>query len=128
MTTRRRFVQILPVAGAAAWMAACSDKAAPPAPAATPAPARAPAAAPAPAAPATTAPVDEKEPLAVSLGYVADAARADTAKYKTYAAGQTCGNCALFTGKPGDVTGPCPVFAGRHVSSTGWCGSYAKKV
>jgi hypothetical protein len=135
MTTRRRFIEILPL-GAAAFLAACSDKAAPPAPAAAPAaatppppapapaPEPAPMAAPAPAATASQAPVagatmplvDEKDPIAVSLGYVADATRADAAKYKSYAAGQTCGNCALFGGKAGDAIGPCPLYAGRQVS------------
>jgi hypothetical protein len=71
--------------------------------------------------------VDEKDPVAVSLGYVADASRADATKYKTYAAGQACANCALYAGKPGDATGPCPLYGGRQVAAKGWCGSYAKK-
>jgi len=71
--------------------------------------------------------VDEKDPVAVSLGYVADATRTDTAKYKTYAAGQVCDNCALYTGKAGDAAGPCPLFAGRQVAAKGWCVSYVKK-
>ena len=71
--------------------------------------------------------VDEKDPAAVGLGYVADASRADTAKFKAYTAGSACGNCALFAGKPGDVSGPCPLFAGRQVSAKGWCSAHAKK-
>jgi High potential iron-sulfur protein len=127
-TTRRRFVEILPLAGAAVWATGCGDKATAPAPAAAPAPApAAPAPAAAPAPTASTAVVDEKDPVAVTLGYVSDASRADTTKYKTYAAGQNCANCALYTGKAGDATGPCPLFGGRQVAAAGWCGSYAKK-
>ena len=82
---------------------------------------------PAPVAGAAMPMVDEKDPAAVSLGYVADATRADAAKYKTYAAGQACGNCALFGAKVGDAAGPCPLYAGRHVPSKGWCSADAKK-
>ena len=136
-TTRRRFIEILPLAGVG-LLAACSEKAATPPPtqpaAATPAADPAPAA----AAPAATPPapvagggampmVDEKDPAAVGLGYVADASRADAAKFKTYAAGSACGNCALFAGKPGEVSGPCPLFAGRQVSAKGWCSAHVKK-
>jgi len=134
MTTRRRFIEIVPLAGFG-LLAACSDKAPPPAAAPTaPAPAPPPVAdAPAatPAAPAAaaanTTPVDPAEPAAMALGYVVDATKADTAKFKTYAAGQLCSNCALFGGKAGDASGPCPLFAGRAVSAKGWCSGYVKK-
>ena len=72
--------------------------------------------------------VDPKDPVAQGLGYVAEAAQADTSKYKTYAAGQACSNCALYGGKVGEAAGPCPLFAGKHVSAKGWCSAYAKKV
>jgi hypothetical protein len=71
--------------------------------------------------------VDEKDPQAVALGYVADATKADKAKYKTYAAGQHCGTCALFQGKATDAAGNCPLFAGKQVATSGWCSAYAKK-
>jgi hypothetical protein len=127
--TRRRFIEVIPLAGAASWLVACSDKAPAPAPMVAPAPAPLADAAPAsPAAPATTATlVDEKEPAAVALGYVAVASRADTTRFKNYAAGQACSNCALYGGKPGDATGPCPLFAGRLVAGPGWCSGYVKK-
>ena len=123
MNTRRRFIEILPLAGLS-LLAACSDKAA--APAASPAPA-APTAKPVEAAAAPQAAVDPAEPAAVALGYVADASQADSAKYKTYVAGQACANCALYAGKAGGATGPCPLFAGRQVAAKGWCSAYAKK-
>ena len=131
--TRRRFIEVIPLAGAASWLAACSDKAPPPAPAPAPTVAPAPVAEVASASPAAPAPaatatlVDEKEPAAVALGYVAVASRADTTRFKNHAAGQACSNCALYGGKPGDATGPCPLFAGRQVAAPGWCSGYVKK-
>jgi hypothetical protein len=71
--------------------------------------------------------VDPADGAATALGYVALASKADTSKFKTYAAGQACGNCALFGGKAGDAAGPCPLFAGKQVSAAGWCSAYAKK-
>ncbi len=71
--------------------------------------------------------VDEKDPQAVALGYVSDAKKVDIRKYPKYAAGQHCGNCALFQGKAGDAVGPCPLFAGKVVATAGWCSAWAKK-
>ena len=147
--TRRRFVVMVPFAGVA-LLAACSDKAA--APAAPPAPpesdagnppaavgSTAPIAAPPPtqaAAPTLPAPsasggalpaLTTSDPTAVALGYVPLASQADAVKYPKYAAGQACGNCALFGGKAGDASGPCPLFAGKSVNATAWCSGYTKK-
>jgi High potential iron-sulfur protein len=71
--------------------------------------------------------VAASDPLAVSLGYVAVAAQADTTKFPKFAAGQACSNCALFQGKAGDAAGPCPLYAGKQVAAAGWCSGYAKK-
>ena len=71
--------------------------------------------------------VDEKDPTAAALGYVADAAKANKAKYSTYAAGQNCSACALYQGKAGDAAGPCPLYAGKQVAAKGWCSAFAKK-
>ena len=71
--------------------------------------------------------VDEKDPQAAGLGYVADAKRVDTKKHTKYAAGQTCANCALYQGKPTDKAGGCPLFAGKQVAGAGWCSAWAKK-
>lgn len=148
MTTRRQLIQSIPAlplmtaAGATALLAACGEKKAvevvvpAPAPAAAPAPApapapvaEAPAATPAPAAAtAATGPlVDEKDPAAVGLGYVADATKADKTKYAQYVAGSACSNCALYQGAAGSAQGGCPLFAGKQVSAKGWCSAYAKK-
>jgi hypothetical protein len=101
MTSRRRFIQIVPLAGVSLLAAR--------------------------AATAQGALVNEKDQQAVGLGYVADATKADKTKFKTYAAGQNCGNCALFQGKPTDAAGGCPLFAGKQVAAKGWCSAYAKK-
>ena len=101
MSTRRQFVQWIPVA--ACGMATV------------------------PAARAQTSLVDEKGPQASALGYVADATKADKAKYKQYAAGQACANCALYQGKPADAAATCPLFAGKQVAAKGWCSAYATR-
>lgn len=71
--------------------------------------------------------LDEKEPQAMALGYVADASRANKAKFPSYAAGQACANCSFYQGKPADVLAPCPLYAGKRVAAKGWCSAYAKK-
>lgn len=99
MTARRQFIQLIPAAGLAAVGIRSAH---------------------------AQAKLDEKAPNAVALGYVHDAAKADKAKFKNYAAGQHCGNCALYQGKA-DPWGGCPLFAGAQVASAGWCSAYAKK-
>jgi hypothetical protein len=101
MTSRRSFIQILPLAGALALGAR-------------------PALADAPK-------VDEKDPQAVALGYVADAARVDKAKFAKYTPGQACASCQLYQGKATDPTAPCAIFAGKQVAGKGWCSAYVKK-
>ncbi|RPH45207.1 MAG: iron permease [Burkholderiales bacterium] len=71
--------------------------------------------------------VAENDPQAAALSYKADATKVDKAKQPKYAAGQICGNCALFQGKPADASGGCPLFAGKAVATKGWCSAYAKK-
>jgi hypothetical protein len=76
---------------------------------------------------AQPAKVDEKDPQAFALGYVSDATNADAKKFPKYAAGQRCGNCALYQGKPTDPAAPCPLFAGKQVLAGAWCSAWAKK-
>lgn len=101
MTSRRQFIQIVPVAGAALLGGRHAL--------------------------AQGAPVDPKDPQAAALGYVTDAGKADKAKFKNWTAGASCGNCALYQGKPTDATAPCPLFQGKVVAVKGWCSAYAKK-
>ena len=97
MTSRRRFISLLPLAGAATW------------------------------ARAQQVPLDPKDPQAVALGFVQDATKADKAKFPKYANDQACGSCALFQGAAGASTGPCAIYAGKAVPSKGWCSAYTKK-
>lgn len=71
--------------------------------------------------------LDEKDPQAVALGYVADAKKVDVKKYPKFAAGQLCSNCALYQGKATDKAAACPLFAGKQVAGPGWCNAWVKK-
>ena len=71
--------------------------------------------------------VAETDPQAAALGYKADAAKVDKAKFPKYTAGQLCTNCALFQGKADAAAGGCSLFAGKQVAGKGWCTAYAKK-
>jgi len=42
--------------------------------------------------------VNDKDPQAQALGYVADASKVDTKKYPKFVAGQNCTNCSLYQG------------------------------
>ena len=68
-TSRRRFIQIVPAAGASLLVGRAAF---------------------------AQAMVDEKDATAASLGYVADTTKADQKKYPKHAADQSCTNCALF--------------------------------
>jgi hypothetical protein len=76
---------------------------------------------------ADAAMVSESDPTALSLGYKPNAAQVDKAKFPKFQTGQSCANCQLFQGKPGDPNGACPIFGGKLVSSSGWCNAYVKK-
>ena len=67
--------------------------------------------------------VSESDPTATALGYKADATKAANRKDKT----AVCGNCSLYSGKPGAADGPCSVFGGKLVSAKGWCTAWVKK-
>ena len=71
--------------------------------------------------------LDEKDPQALALGYVAEAGKADKKKYPKYAAGQNCANCALYQAKAGAAQGGCPLFGAKQVAAKGWCSAWAKK-
>lgn len=99
MTTRRHFITLIPVAGAGLMASTAWAQAL----------------------------VDEKDAVAVSLGYHADASKIDKAKQAKYVAGSACSNCQLYQGKAGATSGPCPIYAGKLVSAKGWCTAYVKK-
>jgi hypothetical protein len=103
MTTRRRFIRIVPAAALALALAAART------------------------ASAQVAKLEETDPQAVALGYRHDAAKVDAKKFTTYAAGHNCANCQLFQGKPGEALGPCGAVGGKLVNAKGWCVAWARK-
>ena len=99
MTTRRRFISLIPVVSLGTSTLARAD----------------------------AAMVDPKDPTAVQLGYVTDATKVDKAKYPKYEAGQTCSNCALYQGAAGSAQGPCPLYQNKQVLAKAWCSAWVKK-
>jgi High potential iron-sulfur protein len=71
--------------------------------------------------------LDEKDPAAVGLGYVADTTKADAKKYPKHTKDQKCNNCALYQGKATDAAAGCPLFGTKQVAGAGWCSAWAKK-
>ncbi len=77
---------------------------------------------------APPAKVNEKDSVAVALGYVADAKPVDTPARPPSQAGSTCSSCSWYQGKPGDAAGgACTFFPGKNVDANGWCRMYNKK-
>ncbi len=81
------------------------------------------------AAPALAQPamVSEKDPTAIALGYTPDTTKVDARKFPKHTAAQTCRNCQLFSGKPGDAVGGCTIFTGKMVVANGWCSAHVPK-
>ena len=76
---------------------------------------------------AQAAKLDEKDPQAVALGYVADTNKADNKKFPKHTKDQKCNNCALYQGKATDAFAGCPLFGVKQVAGPGWCSAWAKK-
>jgi hypothetical protein len=68
----------------------------------------------------------ETEPAAIGLGYKADVASVDKAKFPKYVDGQNCANCQLYVSKSADA-GTCGIFPGKLVAGKGWCNAWVKK-
>ena len=71
--------------------------------------------------------LDEKDPQAVALGYVADTKKVDTKKFPKHTNDQRCNNCALYQGKATDAYAGCPLFGTKQVAGPGWCSAWGKK-
>ena len=70
--------------------------------------------------------LDIKDPTAIALGYVENAAKVTVAKEPTFKAGNHCGNCALYVNaqeKAGYA--PCGAVGGKLVAKAGWCKAFA---
>ena len=71
--------------------------------------------------------LSEKGPIALALGYRADAATVDLSKYPTKAgdaaAPQLSSNCSLYAAT-GEGVGKCAAIPGRLVAGAGWCSAW----
>lgn len=72
--------------------------------------------------------LDVKDPAAIALGYVENAARVDVKKYPDYAPGSNCENCLQLQGTAGNNYRPCGLFPGKLVSVSGWCKSWTPEM
>jgi hypothetical protein len=71
--------------------------------------------------------LDEKDPLAVAMGYVHDAKKVDAAKVPQYKPGSLCSNCMQIQGKDGEQWRGCNIFPGKLVNANGWCKVWVPK-
>jgi len=75
--------------------------------------------------------LSEDDPIAMALGYKADANQVDTAKYPkragTQGAKQLCSNCTLYTATT-DGMGLCSAIPGKLVTGAGWCQAWVGNV
>lgn len=65
--------------------------------------------------------VNDKDPVAVALGYTSDAAAIDQKTNPTHRQGAHCANCAWYQPVTGAAAGQCSYFPGKLVNSHGWC-------
>ena len=72
--------------------------------------------------------LNAKDPAAVALGYVENAARVDPQKYPAYVKGSTCENCLQLQGRAGDAYRPCGLFSGKLVAASGWCSEWTAEM
>jgi len=70
--------------------------------------------------------LDPHEPTAMTLGFVNDSAKVDSAANPAHTADQNCANCEQFLGKPSDIRGGCVLFPGKGVPAAGWCKVWRK--
>jgi hypothetical protein len=71
----------------------------------------------------------ETDPMAVGLGYKADANKADpktTKRNGKDAKTMVCATCMFYT-KVDDKSGNCQLFPNNRVEAKGYCNSYQKK-
>jgi High potential iron-sulfur protein len=72
--------------------------------------------------------LDVKDPAAVKLGYVEQAASVDKKKFPSFEKGSTCENCAQLQGTAGAAYRPCTLFPGKSVAVAGWCSGWAPEI
>jgi hypothetical protein len=77
---------------------------------------------------ATAEKLSVKDPAAVALGYVLNAAGVDVKKYPSYVKDSNCENCLQLQGTAGDTYRPCAAFKGKLVSVSGWCSAWTAEM
>ena len=79
----------------------------------------------------TPAILKEDEPIALALGYKADAAAVDAAKYPKRQGPkgdvQFCSTCSLYSERGSSGYGPCTAIPGKLVAGLGWCNAWIPK-
>jgi hypothetical protein len=72
--------------------------------------------------------LDVKDPAAVALGYVENAAQVDMKKYPAFVKGSNCDNCLQLQEKAGSDYRPCALFPGKLVAVSGWCSGWTPEM
>jgi hypothetical protein len=72
--------------------------------------------------------LDVKDPAAVAVGYVEDAAQVDGKKFPGYSKGSSCANCLQLQGADGASYRPCTLFPGKLVATAGWCSAWTAEI
>jgi hypothetical protein len=72
--------------------------------------------------------LDVKDPAAVAVGYVENAAQVDVKKYPAFVKGSNCENCLQLQGKAGGDYRPCTLFPGKLVAVSGWCSGWTPEM
>ena len=75
--------------------------------------------------------LNEDDPIALALGYKADATQVDISRYPKKAgeqgSKQICANCTLYT-EQNDALGLCAAVPGKLVAGAGWCQAWVGNV
>jgi High potential iron-sulfur protein len=72
--------------------------------------------------------LDEKDPAAIALAYVSNAADVDAKKHPEFVQGSNCENCLQLQGTAGNNYRPCSLFPGKLVSVIGWCKAWTPEM
>lgn len=72
-------------------------------------------------------PLDPADPTAQALGFALDASKVAASANPTFKAGQHCGVCAQYQGKPSDRSAGCSIYPGHSVPAKGWCRAFVQR-
>lgn len=72
-------------------------------------------------------PLDPADPTAQALGFTLDASKVAASANPTFKAGQHCGVCAQYQGKPSDRSAGCSIYVGHSVPAKGWCRAFVQR-